>query len=163
MFGENHSTCAKLHARWLFRLGAGGRSSDHEEAERTPRQNGHVWFFFFLGENKWRRRRGETRRGEERDEGDDNVEKMQESGAEVKRVMEQEQCRESGRGGWGRRREETWNDGVAERLSDKEREDTHTHSTRTHINTHTETGTQSPLDLERAASFKAEVLWSRRY
>lgn len=43
MFGENRSTCGKFHARWLFRLDAGGgRSSDHEEAERTPRQNSHV-------------------------------------------------------------------------------------------------------------------------
>lgn len=42
---------------------------------------------------------GEARRDEERDEGDDKVEKMRESGAEVKRVMEQEQCRQSGRGG----------------------------------------------------------------
>lgn len=68
---------------------------------RKPRElrDRTVTFDFFLGENKRRRRRGETRRGEERDEGDDKVEKMRESGAEVKRVMEQEQCRQSGRGG----------------------------------------------------------------
>ena len=46
------------------------------------------------------------------------------------------------------RREETQTNGVAERLSDKEREVTHT---------------RSSLDLKGAASFKAEVLQQRRY
>lgn len=43
--------------------GGGGRSSDHEEAERTPRQNSHVWFFFGREQKTEKERRDETRRG----------------------------------------------------------------------------------------------------
>lgn len=138
--------------------GGGGRSSDHEEAERTPRQNSHVWFFFGREQKTAKERRDETRRGEgwgRRQSGKNARERSRSEEGDGARAMQAKWKR------WVRTAErgdpERW--GGRKAFWQRARGYTHIQ----HAHTHTETCTQSSLDLERAASFKAEVLWLHRY
>lgn len=165
--GEGDARCLEKIIRPVVNFTQDGFSDSTPGGEghlttRKPRElrDRTVTFDFFFGREQKtaKERRDETRRGEgwgRWQSGKNARERSRSEEGDGARAMQAKWKR------WVRTAErgdpERW--GGRKAFWQRARGYTHIQ----HAHTHTETCTQSSLDLERAASFKAEVLWLHRY